>query len=129
MSARLALVGRDESLTVEFAPPADDQAAAAAKEHGKGIALAQRGRLREALPRFKRAVQLWPLNADYLAALGHAYLELHQLQEAESTFLTCLRLAPEDPDVLTMLGNVYFAQGKLELAGQLYEFAWRRPVA
>jgi hypothetical protein len=47
VSARLALVGADESLIIEFAAPPDEQAVAAAKEHGKGIELAQRGRIRE----------------------------------------------------------------------------------
>ena len=59
-----------------------------------GLALVKTDELREAVNIFNQALKLDPMNADYLAELGHIYLKLGLNLRAQSTFEKAIKMDP-----------------------------------
>jgi curved DNA-binding protein CbpA len=61
-----------------------------------GLALAKAKRLREAEKALLQALKITPYNADYLAELGHIYLQLDLRLRAKTTFEKAIKLDPSN---------------------------------
>jgi curved DNA-binding protein CbpA len=59
-----------------------------------GLALEKAKRLREAEKAFQQALKIAPYNANYLAELGHIYLQLDLKLRAKTTFEKAIKLDP-----------------------------------
>jgi len=59
-----------------------------------GIALLRNKKIKEAEASIRRALQLSPYNADYIAELGHIYLKLGFMTRAKNTFDKALKIDP-----------------------------------
>jgi tetratricopeptide (TPR) repeat protein len=88
-----------------------------------GIALADQGKLDEAIQHFDRALQLNPDDAKALNNLGKVLTTQGKLDEAIQYFDRALQLNPDDAKALNNLGVALAAQGKLDEAVQHYEQA------
>lgn len=90
-----------------------------------GVELEAKGRYREAVASFNRALAL---NPDYRQAygnLGSAYNNLEDFPQAVSILRQGLRKFPGDPDLFNNLGISYAAQGAPGAAIQFFEAAVR----
>lgn len=90
-----------------------------------GVALAEAGRLQEAIDHYEQAVKL---NADYAEAqvnMGHALYDSGRFPEAIERYEQVLRLHPDIADAHNNLGAALQATGRLEEAIEQYSDALR----
>jgi superkiller protein 3 len=90
-----------------------------------GIALADEGRVDEAMRQFNRVLQLDPNNAPALQNLGIVALRRDDVAAAQSYLSRALALNPRLPLALNTLGVVYARQGDYAHAVE----SWNRAVA
>ncbi|HUP63291.1 MAG TPA: sulfatase-like hydrolase/transferase [Thermoanaerobaculia bacterium] len=90
-----------------------------------GIALADLGRMQEAIAQFERALQLDRTNAAAFQNLGVVALRMNDLPRAEQHLSRALRLNAKMPLALNSLGVVYARQNDVARAVD----AWTRAVA
>jgi Tfp pilus assembly protein PilF len=90
-----------------------------------GIALADQGKLPEAIQQYKQTLQLMPDFADACLNLGIALARQGKLQEATGYLRTAVRLRPDEPKGHCNLGNALAEQGKYPEAIREYEEALR----
>ena len=74
------------------------------------------GRLEEALPFYRRALELAPDSAGLYSNLGTALMNLRRLEEAEGACRQAVERAPKTPEYHNNLGLVLHEQGKLGAA-------------
>lgn len=95
-----------------------------------GSALAEIGRVAEAVPEFQAAIRLEPGAALHHNNLGVAYERLGRPDAAEAAYLAALRADPRNPQALVNLGNVRSAAGRFAEAAEAYREAARlQPAA
>lgn len=87
-----------------------------------GLALAKQGRNTEAIPFFKKALQMIP-HADVYNNLGIAYQELGQYQEALDSFHRSITLAPDRSETFNNLGSALLRMKNYPEAKEAYEHA------
>jgi tetratricopeptide (TPR) repeat protein len=80
-------------------------------------------RYNNAVPAFKKAVQIYENFDDAHANLGEAYYKLKQHSEATEPLEMAIALNENHPRAHTTLGLVYEATGKIEKAIEEYEKA------
>ena len=85
-----------------------------------GDILNQHGDRREAIERFRQALETEPANADAYRGLGRTYSQLGMAKEAEAAYQQAVRLRPTDWYAYNLLGVFYFDAGKFDKA----EAAW-----
>jgi tetratricopeptide (TPR) repeat protein len=71
-----------------------------------GLALEKAKRLREAEKAFQQALKIAPYNANYLAELGHIYLQLDLKLRAKTTFEKAIKLDPSNERAVEGLQKV-----------------------
>ena len=81
-----------------------------------GNALADQGKLEEAIAAFRRAIQLHPNSATAYNNLGIALSAGGKLEEALAAFRRAIQLRPNYANAYNNLGNALSAGGKLEQA-------------
>ncbi len=90
-----------------------------------GLALANTGRLPEAMSHYEQALRIKPDIAEARYNLGIALAQVGRLPEAMSQYEQALRLRPDYADVHCNLGNAFLQEGKLGDAIGHYEQALR----
>ncbi len=65
-----------------------------------GLALYRMGKLKEAESEMRKAIKLDPMNAEYLAEIGHVYLELGFPLRAKGNFERALKIEPKNQRAL-----------------------------
>ena len=88
-------------------------------------ALAEDGKMREAIAAFNRARELDPQNVDVLYALGDALFEAQQPEEALRTYERILALNEGEADAWVSMGLLHFNQERMEQAEECYQKALR----
>ena len=88
-----------------------DQITQSDEHNARGIELADRGWLDEAINEFKRAIDLDPNSAHAHDNLGTVYAEKGDLLEALKEFLDAVRADPESPTVHHYLLEMAFWVG------------------
>jgi tetratricopeptide (TPR) repeat protein len=101
------------------------RAANADNLNGYGIALADQGRFNEAIPQFRRALELDPNNAPAWQNLGIVALRMNDARSAHENLSRALALNPRLPLALNTLGVLYARQNDDARAVD----AWQRAVA
>jgi tetratricopeptide (TPR) repeat protein len=101
-------------------PPGEDDAR-------YGVEASKKGKLREALGYFKRAIQANGLKGYQLSAVyvnrGFTYYRLAKYEKAIADFNTALKILPKNPYAYNNRGLVYEKLGKRELAIRDYRMA------
>ncbi|MFA6822566.1 MAG: tetratricopeptide repeat protein, partial [Geobacter sp.] len=82
----------------------------------QGDALAELGRLDEAIAAYRKGLTLAPDDPDALTTLGDLQLEAGQHQDALQSYQRVLEVDPQDSDALVSIGLVYHAQDKADEA-------------
>ena len=90
-----------------------------------GVAVASQGRADEALPFFRRAIELQPNYAAAHANLGFALKSNRRYAEARESFQTALKLRADDPNTLLNLGILHAEQGDVAAATKYLRDALR----
>jgi tetratricopeptide (TPR) repeat protein len=88
-----------------------------------GLVYQSRGRIKEAIPHYERAVAL---NPDYLLAysnLGVAYKSIGLIDRAIEQYMHAMLIQPDDPITYYNLGNAYKSKGSFEEAIKYYRIA------
>ena len=94
----------------------DDQYAEA--YHNLGLALAQQGKVEEAIVAYRKALSLPIYSTPEVAYynMGNAYLYLNKRKEAEEAYRTAIKLAPKLTVAYFRLGQVLNAEGRRDEA-------------
>jgi len=86
--------------------------------YGKGLVLGRGGNKKEAVENLKRALQLRPLDSDFLRDLGKTYFHAGDYANALKTLKGALAFSPKDPEGWFLLGRAQMEtrdlQGALE---------------
>jgi tetratricopeptide (TPR) repeat protein len=90
-----------------------------------GIALADQGKLPEAIEHYKQALQFKPNFTDATLDLGIALAQQGKMQEATRYLWKAVRLKPQEPKEHCNLGNALAEQGQYPEAIQQYQEALR----
>jgi Flp pilus assembly protein TadD len=85
-------------------------------QHIFGVLNLQQGRLREAVTRIGRAIELNPSESSYFCNIGLAYQKLGETKNAVSSYLNSVRLDPQCALAHCVLGKLLAAEGRLEEA-------------
>jgi Flp pilus assembly protein TadD len=88
-------------------------------QNNLGVSLQGRGRHREAIGHFERALALNPESAEVLNNLGTSLVALGRLQEAEAQLRRAVELAPELAEPRLNLGVALLLEGRLEEAREI----------
>ena len=88
-----------------------------------GLALAEQGKLNEAMQHYERAIQHNPDAVEAHTNLGNALANQEKLAEAIEHYERALQIEPDDADAHNNLGNALVGQGKLKEAIEHYERA------
>jgi tetratricopeptide (TPR) repeat protein len=88
-----------------------------------GNALAQKGRLDEAVEQLQKALELNPSFAEAHYNLGHVLVQKGQMDEAIAQYQKALELNPDYPDAHYNLGNVLVEKGQVDEAIAQYQKA------
>jgi Tfp pilus assembly protein PilF len=92
--------------------------------HGNlGTALAQKGKLAEAIDHYREALRIKPDYADALYNLGVALAEQGKLAEAVEHYQQALKIRPDYPEALNNLGVALSQQGKPAEASERFRQA------
>jgi protein O-GlcNAc transferase len=91
--------------------------------HQLGLALAQQGKVAEAIVHFRRAVELRPDAAVFQNNLGLALTSADQLPEAVAALQRAIELRPDYADAYANLGNALTQQRKFEPSVEAYQKA------
>jgi Flp pilus assembly protein TadD len=94
-------------------------------ENNLGIVLLQKGRVDEAIRRFKRAIEIRAANAPAHDNLAKAFLRKGQLTDAMVQYSELLELQPENVEGHNILGTVLIQQGRIREALEQWEEALR----
>ena len=81
-----------------------------------GVALVERGRLDEAVPRFQRALEIKPDNAEALNNFGNALLKLGRVDESMVYLSKALEIVPRFAKARNNLGNALLQKGRIDEA-------------
>src|SRR5438477_865273 len=81
-----------------------------------GSFLSGRGNVDEAIPDFRKALELWPNQSKDHNNLGKALVQRGRIAEAMDHFQTALRVSPEDPDTESNIGAASLQQGDADEA-------------
>jgi tetratricopeptide (TPR) repeat protein len=95
----------------------DDTSALAAKAHSSfGVALAKAGRLDEAIPQFRKAIEIRPANVQAHNNLGVALVQAGKLDEGIVQLREVLLNAPDNAEARNNLGDALLRKGSLDEA-------------
>lgn len=86
----------------------------------EGTEYFERGDMENAVPAFKRALEIHPRVPDALANLGLALFNLRRFPEAEQALLEAVRLQPNHTDAMATLGSVYHQMERYDKAVAVY---------
>lgn len=103
-------------------PKKSDNFTQSDEHNARGIELADRGWLTEAVSEFQKAVQLDPSSTHALNNLGAIYSEKGELTLALKSFLAAIEADSADPDPYHYLGS-FLAAHAMELSNQAYRRA------
>lgn len=93
--------------------------------NGYGIALADEGRVEDAVAAFRRALQIDPNHAPALQNLGIVALRLNDVRAAEDNLSRALQLNPRLPLALNTMGVLYARRNDFPHAVE----SWKKAVA
>lgn len=96
---------------------------AAAAWHGLGLIAAGAGHFDQAVADLAHAVQLAPINADYLSDLGYAHLWAGQNAQAREPLAKAAELAPHDTQAIANLALLLMVQGNAQRADSMMDQA------
>lgn len=91
----------------------------------KGCALVELGRLDEALPLYRRSVELAPRNADAWHDLGNVLQRQLRFGEAMDAYRQAIAIEAEHAEAHIELAHCLLAQGDWAQAWRHYEWRWR----
>ena len=94
-------------------------------QYSLGLALAQAGRIPEAIAQYEQALRLKPDYAEAHNNLGIALEQVGKIEEATAHYEQTLRIKPDFPEAHNNLGNVFLRKGKVSDAIGHYEQALR----
>jgi tetratricopeptide (TPR) repeat protein len=123
MTWRQAQVWHDSEGLWRHALSIDGQSSFA--HNNLGNALADQGRLEEAIDQFQKALQLNPEDADAVYNLGNAWARQGNFEAAAKQLQQALQMNPDNAMAAYDLGNVRARQGRLEEAMGEFEIALR----
>lgn len=89
------------------------------------VALERRGKSEMAIEQYRRALQVWPEDAEALINLGCALAEQKEFKTAAELYRRALEIKPDSPEAHTDLGIVLAKQGQIETAMEHYRQALR----
>lgn len=92
----------------------------------RGVVLRRLNRHDEAIPAFKRALEIAPDSTAVLPNLGNAYNDIRNGAEAEAIFAKLLAATPDNVNFIRLLGVALRHQGKHEAAEKQLRDAVRR---
>jgi tetratricopeptide (TPR) repeat protein len=78
---------------------------------------------KQAIPYFRRVLEIKPDNMDALYNLGVCYYSLDDFKQAIVSFKSILDIRPEDPEVYGLLGNAYYLSGQTREAKESFVLA------
>jgi len=78
---------------------------------------------KQAIPYFRKALEMKPDNTDALYNLGVCYYSLDDFKQAIASFKSILDIRPEDPEVYVLLGNAYYLSGQTREAKESFVLA------
>ncbi len=119
----LTETGKAADAAALFAPLATSGASAEILT-GYGVALADQGRVQEAIAQFRRALEVDPNHAPALQNIGIVALRGNDLAAAHDNFTRALALNPRLPLALNSMGVLYARQGNFPQAVD----SWKRAV-
>ncbi len=96
------------------AQPAAVAPGSAEAEYAKGLEAKAAKRFPEAVPRFRRAVELKPAYPEAWNELGFALRQTGQYPEALKAYDEALRLRPNFPEAMEYLGEAYVKLGRMD---------------
>ena len=88
-----------------------------------GAVLKVQGRSTEALAPMRKAVALWPRDAESHNNLGNAFHDIGQLDEAEASYRRALKIDPDCADAHNNLGATFKSLGRFSEAEASYRQA------
>ncbi len=88
----------------------------AGEAYERGYALAQKGRLDDAIAAYTRTIEYAPDAVEAYQARGAAYLDKGELEKAASDFSQVLRLDPHQADAYRLRGQTFLWKGDYDLA-------------
>src|SRR5438552_961581 len=94
-------------------------------QYSRGWALAQKGKLTEAMAHYQTALRLNPDYAEAHNAVGALLADQGKLAEASEHYQTALRLKPDHAEAHGNVGSALARQGKLAEAVEHYQTALR----
>lgn len=97
--------------------------ATAIEAYNKGVALLERGKIKDALEMFRQALDDSPDYTDARYNLACILFKLGRYEEAEKEYELLLMIQPLDVDALNNLGTIYVLNNNLEKAKSLFEKA------
>ncbi|MEW6271785.1 MAG: tetratricopeptide repeat protein [Thermodesulfobacteriota bacterium] len=101
--------------------------------YDEGLDLAFEGRYRDAIERYRAALELDPSYVDAVHALAMAHAELEELDEAIAVAQRLCELAPGDILAFTSLSTFYQRKGMIqeaeEAAAKAKVLDWKRQLA
>ena len=93
-----------------------------------GLALAQAGRIQEAIAHYEQALRINPSCAEAHYNLGNVFFQEGKINDAIGHYEQALRIKPDDIEAHYNLGNVFLQEGKIsEAIGQYEQALWIRP--
>lgn len=78
----------------------------------KGIALEEKGKAKEAIEQFNKALEAYPYYAVTYSNLGNAQSDLHRYSEAVENYKRALKLAPDFTAAYSNMGDALLKQKK-----------------
>lgn len=89
----------------------------------RGKALADSGQLKEAIKRYRDALDVWPYLTEGWAQIGRLYLDTKQYPRAQIALERAVENEPGSPDILNDLAVAHLYQNRVDKALELFQAA------
>ncbi len=97
----------------------------AKKLNAKGLELARKNRIDEAIEKFNHSLEVNPRDGETYIHLANAYLQVSNLNAAEVACQQAKLLLPDTAEVYAAMSQIFHRRGELEAAKKEYEQAIR----
>jgi len=91
--------------------------------YNMAVVLERQGKSEMAIEQYRRALRVWPEDADALINLGCALAEKNELATAARLFHRALKIRPNSPEARTNLGLVFAKQGDIKKGIEYFQQA------